>query len=411
MLGRFNLNRRNCEYHDMKKSHFILLFLSSLIIWTTGNGLLPLLPVYAKSLGANDFMVGAYLAFSYLCLALGVMSSGYIVGPQVSRKRLIIYSGLVCLPLTWLMGWVNSVELLIPITSLLWFLGGIAFSALNTLASDLTAPRSRGAFFSLFAMASPLGAIIGGLISGPVVDQWGYQTLFSLMTLVTLLWPLSICLLEVPLDSVGPVNGVEPVSQAGKNEQSAPLNTNIVWLVLASLAAFTANFMGTLGVSLSMNELGFNATEITSTAVVGGLIALPFIYGIGRLSDLFGRKKFWLICCASGLVALYLLPTAVSLWNYWWVALLLRIFSTGNRGISNAWVVDLSNGLNVPKLIALLGSVTWVGGIVGYLMTGYGLSHWGRDMTFDVALLFSICAIIFVTPIKYSPNENVKVAI
>jgi MFS family permease len=272
--------------------------------------------LYAKSLGANDFIVGVYLAFSYLCLALGVLSSGYVVGKKVSRKRLIIYAGVACLPLTWLMGWVNSVALLIPITSLSWFLGGIAFSALNTLASDLTAASSRGTFFSLFAMASALGAIIGGLISGPVVDQWGYQTLFSIMTLVTLLWPLSICLLDISPDHDSLVNNAEVnnlqenirtdlINQTrqnyNRNERPALVNTNIKWLLLATLADFTANFMGTLGISLSMDQLGFNATEITSTAVVGGLISLPFVYGIGRLSDLFGRKKLWLVCSVSGL--------------------------------------------------------------------------------------------------------------
>jgi len=388
----------------MKKLHFILLFLCNLVIWTTGNGLLPLLPVYAKSLGANDFMVGAYLAFSYLCLAMGVMSSSYFVGQLVSRKRLIIYAGLVCVPLTWAVGWADSIELLIPLTSLLWFLGGVAFSALNTLASELTVPRSRGTFFSLFAMASPFGAIIGGLISGPVVDQRGYQTLFNLMTLVTLLWPFSIFLLDIPPSGIGSNHQIN--RNIAHCEQGMPISTNIKWLLLASLAAFTANFMGTLGISLNMNKLGFSATEITSTAVVGGLISLPFIYGIGRLSDLFGRKAFWLVCCVSGLIALYLLPSAVSLWNYWWVALLLRVFSTGNRGISNAWVVDLSNGQNVPKLIALAGSATWVGGIIGYLITGYGLSNWGRDITFNVALFFSVCALLFVIPLKHSPNKK-----
>ena len=388
----------------MNKLHFILLFLCSLVIWTTGNGLLPLLPVYAKSLGANDFMVGAYLAFSYLCLAVGGVSSSYFVGQQVSRKRLIIYAGLTCLPLTWAVGYADSIELLIPFTSLLWFFGGVAFSALNTLASELTAPSSRGAFFSLFAMASPLGAIIGGLISGPVVDQWGYQALFNLMTLVTLLWPLSIFLLDIPPSSI--LSNHQINRHIAHREQRLPISSNIKWLLLASLAAFSANFMGTLGISLNMDKLGFSATDITSTAVVGGLISIPFIYGIGRLSDLFGRKTCWLVCCVSGLIALYLLPSAVSLWNYWWVALLLRVFSTGNRGISNAWVVDLSNGLNVPKLIALAGSVTWVGGIMGYLITGYGLSNWGRDITFDIALIFSICAILFVMPLKHSLNKK-----
>jgi len=346
-------------------------------------------------------MVGAYLAFSYLFLASGVMVSGYVVEHYVASKRLIIRAGIVCLPLTLMMGWVESVELLVPLTSLLWFLGGMAFSALNSLASDLTPSESRGAYFSLLAMASPLGAIVGGLISGPIVDQWNYQALFIVMTGVSLLWPLSIWLLDTtPLTSASVVSNLPVSGTASLGDKHHRLSTNTKLLLFASLLAFIANFIGILGVSLSMDELGFNATEISSTAVIGGLVALPFIYGIGRLSDLLGRKLFWITCCVSGLVALWALPVANNLWHFWCVALLLRIFSTGNRGIGSAWVVDLSNGINSPKLIALFGTTTWVGGILGYLITGYGLLYWGGGITFSLALTFPLLAILFVIPLN-----------
>jgi hypothetical protein len=53
----------------MTKQQMSLLFLGSLVGWTIGNGLLPILPIYAVRLGATSAIAGNCMAFSYLALA------------------------------------------------------------------------------------------------------------------------------------------------------------------------------------------------------------------------------------------------------------------------------------------------------------------------------------------------------
>jgi hypothetical protein len=48
----------------MTTKQLFALFLSSLIVWAPGSGLLPLLPVHATQIGAGPAVVGTYLSFS-----------------------------------------------------------------------------------------------------------------------------------------------------------------------------------------------------------------------------------------------------------------------------------------------------------------------------------------------------------
>ncbi len=56
---------------NINRKQLAALFICSLVPWVVGNGLLPLLPVYAVKLGADSTVAGLYLAFSYLAIALG----------------------------------------------------------------------------------------------------------------------------------------------------------------------------------------------------------------------------------------------------------------------------------------------------------------------------------------------------
>jgi hypothetical protein len=50
----------------MSKKQLFALFVCSLVPYVVGNGLLPLLPVYAAHLGAESAEAGYYLSISYL---------------------------------------------------------------------------------------------------------------------------------------------------------------------------------------------------------------------------------------------------------------------------------------------------------------------------------------------------------
>lgn len=103
----------------MSKKRLASLFFCSLVPWTAGNGLLPLLPVYATQLGANSAGAGYYLALSYLAIALGALSAAWVSDHLGRRKLPLIVSGLAGIPAVWLMGQVSTIWGLAVLTALL----------------------------------------------------------------------------------------------------------------------------------------------------------------------------------------------------------------------------------------------------------------------------------------------------
>jgi MFS family permease len=84
----------------MTRKQFFALFSCSLVVWTVGNGLLPLLPVFATQIGAEPAVVGYNLSFSYLALATGTVVAGWLSDKLQRRKTLLIVGGVVSLPAT-----------------------------------------------------------------------------------------------------------------------------------------------------------------------------------------------------------------------------------------------------------------------------------------------------------------------
>ena len=82
----------------MSRKQLFALFLCSLVIWTTGSGLIPLLPVYATQIGAAPAVVGYYLSFTYLASAIGTVAAGWLSDRLQRRKTLTIMCGMVSVP-------------------------------------------------------------------------------------------------------------------------------------------------------------------------------------------------------------------------------------------------------------------------------------------------------------------------
>ena len=88
----------------MTKKQLAALFICILVPWTIGNGVLPLLPIYATQLGASPAASGYYLSFSYLSLALGTILAGWISDKFQRRKLSLIISGFLMMPFLYLVG-------------------------------------------------------------------------------------------------------------------------------------------------------------------------------------------------------------------------------------------------------------------------------------------------------------------
>ena len=175
----------------MSKKQILALFVCSLVPWTMGNGLIPLLPVYATQLGADSATAGLYLAFSYAALAVGTVSAGWLSDRFQHRRTPIIIAGLAGIPIAWLMGRVGNVWSLTVLTAILWFCAGLGGALIVILTGLSAGEHERGKIFGILSLTSGLGALIGGLATGFIVDRWGFAAMFSAMALFLVLWPVT----------------------------------------------------------------------------------------------------------------------------------------------------------------------------------------------------------------------------
>jgi MFS family permease len=380
----------------MSKKQLGALFLSSLAMFTAGNGLIPLLPIYAIQLGAEAAIAGYYLSFSYFMLALGVFIAGWLSDLYQNRKRTLFIAGLLGVLSIWLMGRTTNIWQLTILTGTTWFLGGMGVALVNILVGLFAEKTERGKIFGIIAMTSSLGALIGGATTGFLVDRWGFSFMFLAVSIFCLLWPMAALFVE----DKTVLKEKKSVKKA--SAKSRWLTGGILLLLSASLIATIAGFVNILGRSLTMNNLNFSAAAIASTGAVGGAIALPLPVFLGWLSDRIGRKLLMIFCYLAGILSMLILAISTSLWHFWVAASLITVLFDVNRGIGSAFVTDLVSEASLGKGIAIFNVMPWIGGILGFALTGYAIQSFGITSTFIAAAFLPFIAIIFMISIR--PN-------
>lgn len=383
----------------MSRKQLFALFLCSLVILTTGSGLITLLPVYATQIGAAPAVVGYYLSFSYLASAIGTVAAGCLSDRLQRRKTLIIMCGMVNVPALWLMGRATNVWHLAVLTATIWFLGDMGFTLLGILTGLFAKQAERGKVFGILALTSTLGALIGGLTTGPIADRWGYPTMFAALSLFWSLLPLTALLLEDKVVARVRDEGASP------SREKPGLGGGLYLLLLASLTVGLAQFVANLGRSLAMNDLGFSAAAISSTGAVGAALALPLPVLVGWLSDRVGRVRlliFGYVACTMGLLVL---AVATSLWHFWLVLALLNVLYAV-RSVGSALVMDLAPKESLGRGLSLFSATTSVGGIIGFAGTGYAVQSLGMVFALRLGAFLPLIAIAVLIPIRQVGREK-----
>ena len=361
----------------MKKYPMHALFYTSLVILTVGNGLFPLLPIYASGYGATPGFVGIYLAIVSGAITVGALLPG-IAPDNVSRGQLLVWSSAAGVPTLLLLSAATALWQVVLWTATLWFCAGVCLAVTSIYTGVLSEAEHRGRSFGMMALSTPFSLLLGGLSVGSLVGWLGFAPTFLLLAA---LWSTLPCVYALLLQHI---SGNGQTAEAPVTASERTPKGGYLLLLTGALLSAAAVSVGQMGTTLSMQDLAFLPAALGSTATAAGLAIIPLVLMMGMLSDRLGRGRFLILgylVTAAGALAL---SSASALWHFWAGMALLRVGQAVNDAIAPALATDLLPPSAWSRALPRLKSVNWLAGTLSFAGVGYAIEKLGLGPIFVV---------------------------
>jgi len=385
------------------RKRILIVLLISIFAAMLGLGIIsPLMPIYAKSLGATGISLG--IIFSGFSLSRAIFMP--IVGKLSDKKgrKTFITTGLLLYSL---------ISLLYVLATKVYYLTtvrlihGIASAMIVPVAMAYigeTAEKGKeGSSMGTFNMALFLGMGAGPFLGGLLNQSFGIASVFYAMAGLTAIAFLITLLFLPDLRYSGTAKMAVPVSF-----KEIIKNNTMKGLLLFN----TINSMGVGGI---MAFLPIFASGINITSSKVGIIISLHIFIIALLQRPFGRladryNKFFLVLIGStlGALALLLTPTTRNFWQLLLIASLVGLGGATSMPSTAAITVEAGQKLGMGISMGLFNTASSVGTIAAPLIAGAVMDTLGVKSVFYVAGMLSLLsALVFYYYIR-SGLKNIR---
>jgi MFS transporter, DHA1 family, multidrug resistance protein len=265
-------------------------------------------PLYLPKIGVapDDVRIWTGLAVAVANLAglpflpfWGALADRYSRKPVIIRSFVIyVLSGLVIIAAGNI--WIFLLGRIIGNLAL-----GNSGLMMTTLSERVPVNRQSLAF-AIMNGAMPIGAFLGPMAGGPLMDHWGFQGLLSINVVVMMLIVLGMS--AGYTDSYSGNNRGPIFKMAADSVKIIFHDRQILWLLVAQLFIFAGWVMAQTYVPLVIKELYHGEDLATTIGIIvgmGGLIAFFIAPLLGAAADRFGRLRLLII---AAVVEFLLLP-------------------------------------------------------------------------------------------------------
>jgi MFS family permease len=334
--------------------NLLTLFGAGLLFWSGLAALLPTLPLYIESLGANSQQVGLVMG----CFAIGLLASRPWLAKLADRegRKRVLLIGMGAIALAPL-GYVVTSSL--PLLMILRAFHGISIAAFalaySALVVDLSPPQQRGELIGYMSLVNPLGLAIGPALGGFLQDWFSFQAVFLMsagMGGIGLLCTAQVqeCPTLINLADAGQSSNQFWRLLMDVRIRIPAVIMLLVGLAFGTLSTFVPLYIRSVEVSLNVG-LFYTAAAIASFTV--RLV-------VGRGSDRYGRGPFITVS-----LLLYTLSMAL-LWQA----------TTAEAFLLAAALQGAGGGVIIPMIAALMADRSYPqerGRTFGVCMIGFDL--------------------------------------
>lgn len=273
---------------DYSATYFLLCGIALLAMFSTSL-ILPLIPIYAKQIGATGVIIGFSVAAYWISRIVMEIPSGFVSQRFGYYRSMAVGLGLNVVGTALSAYAVNPIQFVLA-RALMGIGAPLFFAVATTFVLNLFDAERRGGAMGIFQGIEFAGTIVGSTFSGYVVSVFDFRLSF--------LFSAGLILIALILVVVPPHIRSESVRMTASSSLSLSAMREVFWnrrLLIVSSATF-AEFIMSTGILMTVfplyasEGLGFSLTSIgllMGSRSVGFVVAM---FSMGAISDRVGRK-------------------------------------------------------------------------------------------------------------------------
>lgn len=342
------------------------LLLLAAMIFTVQVGvavMLPLLPLYARSMGADPFVLGLLTSVFAITNAFGQLITGFLA-ERVEMRRLMAGGIGSYAVANFMIALATTAGVLVAFRGFAGLGGGVMLIGERLYLAQLV-DQSRLAFANgILSAAGSAGSVAGPAIGGLVASLTDLRLPFILVGVTSAV--ATVGALFLPKPRARPTGAAQPQVAAAVAPRRVEL-WQVLGLLLLVQLALNSGFGAfiTTYAPFAQERLGWTTAEIGFVFALFGIGSIAFGPWLGRQADLRGRRNT---------AALGTLPVLAFCIAYWlelpWPALyVVSIFAgAGITTVGAAWfamLADATEGGRRGRRFGLVAALSNMGIVVG----------------------------------------------
>lgn len=382
--------------------NLILLFALNLAISLSNQLITPLFPLYLESLQASEVEIGLVISLSSIVATALMLPSGLLIDRVGKKRMLLLATTLAAFPplfLNMIIDW----RMVIPFYMIFNSSFSFFITSRMALIAESTTPQNRATLFSLMNITWPIGGIIGPVMSGYLIERYGWS--ISFLTSAAL---ASLSIIPAAMLREEKVESGQAPPRIKKTSLFQRRYLLFIGLFFAFHVAQTTAIGGVNMIIPLFLEDHFHLSYyliglfFTASSILMLLTQIPS----GYLADRYSRKKLIAACVIFP-------PILIGIWPFIENWTMLIILYTASMGFwSMTWPATsalLSDSVSSELLGTAFGiRMTGVrlGFTIGPMLSGLLYTTYGHSTPFMAATLFHLIVIPLALLIKENYNED-----
>lgn len=366
----------------LKYRNFLELCLAVLVSMIGFGLIIPLLPIYAREMGASGVYLGLLTSLFGITRSITSLPGGFLAD-KLGRKKLIVTGLFVYTVVMFLFGISTNLYHLLILRACQGAASGIVWPVAATMVADIVPAKDRGKAMGVFSMMWDAGIAVGPVLGG------------VLSALFTMAVPFFVCSFMAFISALLMLNRVTETHVNPEIHVEKPmdgLSFHRVSLIGICITGFTASFaMGLVHPILPLfgNEvIGLNEAAIGVIFGAMGVTRFMVKPPSGAFADSVGRKKVVII----GLTLNGIFTSVIALSKSFFTILAPAVARAVGLGMTlpsmNALVTSLTTTEKRGKVMGIFSASRNLGLVAGPLLGGIAFD------TISTQAPFFICGVI-----------------